>query len=159
MVVLPRVSDGIAILNALGTGSITVEAEDFKNRYRTTVPIGHLHNKNEQAVWRLFDGEIDVARALALPMKGRQVDPSQHGRWPGCPHDVRNVLDCMLPDSIYRLRQFGALMLLDIRIGTHLFPTRPRERCAIDAGLDEMESTIACRADLNSACRDLLYLR
>jgi hypothetical protein len=49
-------------------------------------------------------------------------------------------------------------MLLKIKIGDHLFVTHPRQRAAVGAGLDEIETIIAFTADLSSACRDLLYL-
>jgi hypothetical protein len=49
--------------------------------------------------------------------------------------------------------------MLKIKIRQHLYAVPEHLRAAIDAGLSEMESTIAFRAVTNSACRDLLYLR
>lgn len=162
LVTVQRISDAIAVLRALGSGDLTVEAEecrdDIQHRPRVTLPIHHLLRKNDEAIQWLIDSEIDVARALTYPMKGRKVDPADRGRWPFCPPDIQAVLIGMPHDGIYRLRHFGALMIAKISIGSRL-GVRERERAALDAGLTETETIIAYHAERSSGCRDLLYLR
>jgi len=164
LVIVQRVSDGLAILNALDDGDLTLKAGtcwagEKTCEPRTTIPFRHLKGKNEQAVWDLFDGEIDVAIALLLPTKGRQIDPSAKGRWPNCPPDILAVFTGIQPDSVYRLRHFGALVLANIRIGEYHFSMRPLDRAVLDARLTELERTIAFKANLNGALSDLLFLR
>lgn len=159
-----RVSEGIAMLSALGNGSLILQCEPQRDWGKCHIPqirfgIGFLRRKSESEIWTMYDAEVDVARARLFPFNGRQVEPSAMGRWPQCPGDILKVIDEIDTAGVLRLRHFAALLIADIRIVDRHFAMHPRERAAADAQLTDVERVIAFRAIGDSAVRDLLWLR
>lgn len=157
LVEVKRVSEGIAVLEALGVGSMFLESADAGGVFTIEMPL-ELLSLSAESFWARADAEMDIAIARAERLAGRKVDPNDRGRWPSCSELTRFKLNRLGEDSLFRLRHFGALRLMKIRISDQIYAVRESERAAIDAGLTREEKAIALEADKNSACRDLLWL-
>lgn len=157
LVEIKRISEGVAVLEALGTGSLCIESPEGVGCVTVELSVARVRGRGAESLWKIVDAERDIAYARTLPLTGRQANPEDRGRWPACPPEIERELDTLPEDSLFRLRHFGALTLAEIRIGEYHYSMQPRERAALDAELTEREKKIAFRAG-GSCARDLLWL-
>lgn len=158
IVEVKRISEGVAVLEALGVGCLCLESPEIAGCITVELDLGILSGKGPEALWKRVDAERDIAYARTIPLDGRQVNPSNRGIWPGCTPDIERQLRTLKEESCLRLRHFGALSIAGIRINDYNYVVQPRERLAKDAELTEDEKRIAFQAARHSAYRDLLWL-
>ena len=158
LVEVKRIREGIAVLEALGVGSLCIESPEGVGCVTVELDVKYVSGKGPETLWKLLDAERDIAYARTLPNIGRQIDPQDRGRWPLCPPEIMAEMNMLAEDSLRRLRHFGALTETKTKIGEYHFTMQQRERAALDADLSDAEKRIAFRAANSSATRDLLWL-